>query len=136
MASTTFEKPLDNDVSAISTNLGSPSSASEVTGADAFSKINTLNSNLANKVTLGESYYGASTGSHAFTLAYGAVYVLFIGTYGADNRCAEYMIMQGSSGNARIHGIKTDAAYTVSSSGNVVTVASTAQYWYARLIAI
>ena len=44
MASTTFEKPLDNDVSAISTNLGSPSSASAVTGADAFSKINTLNS--------------------------------------------------------------------------------------------
>lgn len=48
MASTTFEKPLDNDVSAISTNLGSPSSASAVTGADAFSKINTLNSNLTN----------------------------------------------------------------------------------------
>ena len=47
MASTTFEKPLDNDVSAISTNLGSPSSASAVTGADAFSKINSLNSNLS-----------------------------------------------------------------------------------------
>lgn len=46
MASTTFEKPLDNDVSAISTNLGSPSSASAVTGADAFSKINSLNGKL------------------------------------------------------------------------------------------
>ena len=48
MASTEFDMPLDNDLNALGTNLGSPSSASSVTGADAFSKINTLNGNIAN----------------------------------------------------------------------------------------
>lgn len=99
-------------------------------------QINTLNSNIANKVTYGESYYSGDAGSHAFTLPNSTAMVLYIATYGADNKCAEYVLMQGSSGNARIHAIKTDTAYTVSASGNVVTVTSTAQYWYARLIVI
>lgn len=38
---------MDQKVDGIRTDLGSPSSASAVTGADAFSKINTLNSDLA-----------------------------------------------------------------------------------------
>ena len=50
MASTEFDMPLDNDLNALGTNLGSPSSASSVTGADAFSKINTLNGKIANMV--------------------------------------------------------------------------------------
>lgn len=48
MGATEFDKPLDHDLAAINTNLGSPTSASGVTGADAFTKINTLNSNITN----------------------------------------------------------------------------------------
>jgi len=38
---------ISDDVAELETNLGDPSSASSVTGADAFSKISTLNSDLA-----------------------------------------------------------------------------------------
>ena len=37
---------IDTAIGTLNSNLGSPSSASSVTGADAFSKINTLNSNI------------------------------------------------------------------------------------------
>ena len=46
MASTVFSKPVNDEVGTLQTNLGSPSSASGVTGTDAFSKINTLNGNI------------------------------------------------------------------------------------------
>jgi hypothetical protein len=42
---------MDQKVDGIRTDLGSPSSASAVTGADAFSKISTLNSELTNKAS-------------------------------------------------------------------------------------
>ena len=45
---TTTNKTLIGGINELNSNLGLPSSASGVTGADAFSKINTLNSNIAN----------------------------------------------------------------------------------------
>jgi hypothetical protein len=51
ISASTTKVPSSGVVKVINDNLGNPSSASSVTGADAFSKINTLNSNLANKET-------------------------------------------------------------------------------------
>ena len=62
MGATEFDKPLDNDYATINTNLGSPTSASGVTGADAFSKINTVNTNLGSP-----SSASSVTGADAFT---------------------------------------------------------------------
>jgi len=45
---------IGDSVSDLETNLGSPSSASSVTGADAFSKINTLNSDLSDMIKVVE----------------------------------------------------------------------------------
>ena len=45
---TTTNKTLIGGINEVNSNLGLPSSASGVTGADAFSKINTLNSNKVN----------------------------------------------------------------------------------------
>jgi len=46
---------MDQKVDGIRTDLGSPSSASAVTGADAFSKISTLNSDLTADHTVGNA---------------------------------------------------------------------------------
>ena len=62
MGATEFDKPLDNDLTAINRNLGSPTSASGVTGADAFTKINTVNTNLGSP-----SSASSVTGADAFT---------------------------------------------------------------------
>ena len=53
---------VDSDVGTVSTNLGSPSSASSVTGADAFTKINTVNTNLGSPTSA-----SSVTGADAFT---------------------------------------------------------------------
>lgn len=47
VSTSTIKVPSSNLVKGLSDNLGSPSSASSVTGSDAFSKISTLNSDLA-----------------------------------------------------------------------------------------
>ena len=52
MATSSFNiGDLNSDIAALNGNLGSPSSASSVTGADAFSKINTLNNNMTTKTS-------------------------------------------------------------------------------------
>ena len=53
---------VDSDVGTVSTNLGSPTSASGVTGADAFTKINTVNTNLGSPTSA-----SGVTGADAFT---------------------------------------------------------------------
>lgn len=55
---------LDSDITALNGDLGSPSSASSVTGADAFSKINTVNNKIENL----SSYHGGVSSNESFVL--------------------------------------------------------------------
>jgi hypothetical protein len=62
IVSSNVVKNISDNLDDIETNLGDPSSASGVTGADAFSKINTLNSNLGDP-----SSASSVTGADAFS---------------------------------------------------------------------
>lgn len=57
---------MDSDISSLQSDLGSKSSASAVTGNDAFSKISTLNSDLTNKAKV-QKLHSANTITIAFT---------------------------------------------------------------------
>ena len=134
MGATEFDKPLDNDFATINTNLGSPTSASGVTGADAFTKINTLNSKLIDYQSGGWTpSFGRDTASNMYASWIAIGNILFItaqwsNTHGSGASYIEVSSLpsiQGKRLNYGLHGTwrssTTDVAgeigqYTESSS--------------------
>ena len=123
MASTTFEKPLDNDVSALSTNLGSPSSASAVTGADAFSKINSLNSKIVAS--------GLSTGSNSLTTPSSA-YITFAGYVTGSGNYVDVFIPCDTSRITSVTSVKLGSYATLFTTSTAIEISGSTAVEYAK----
>jgi hypothetical protein len=110
---------LNSAIKTVSTNLGSASSASSVTGADAFSKIDALNSKLAKSTTYtsqttAEGYIGLNVSNDAIVdCVYANGYV-----------CWPF---KNSSGGWRAH-VRDYASLSKPATGTTVTV-TTYYHW-------
>lgn len=113
----TTAKTVVGAINEVDSDLGSPSSASAVTGADAFSKISSLNSDIA---TLTQNAFGSfidissyNTSSNLYT--FGSDGYVYLGAKSETDRVT--MSLYGSSGNAienRINGISGSTWHEIS----------------------